>query len=165
MVTTPFIAATARGDIPTGSIEYETIFVVGMTLFGLVYRALPAWMTGDPPLQLARTHFWLTTIGVIGVCLNGTIGYEALGILQPDRGSIAIDSQEVVGLGGLGHMGVQLSAAKGAEEATACGPRLFRPSRSLQAFSVANPLTSTGRAARAVRRPCSGRRSSIRDNR
>jgi phosphate ABC transporter permease protein PstC len=30
-----FIAATARGDIPTGSIEYETIFVVGMTLFVL----------------------------------------------------------------------------------------------------------------------------------
>jgi phosphate transport system permease protein len=28
-----FIAATARGDIPTGSLEYETIFVVGMTLF------------------------------------------------------------------------------------------------------------------------------------
>ena len=28
-----FIAATARVDIPTGSIEYETIFVVGMTLF------------------------------------------------------------------------------------------------------------------------------------
>ena len=26
-------AATARGDIPTGSIEYETIFVVGFTLF------------------------------------------------------------------------------------------------------------------------------------
>jgi phosphate transport system permease protein len=30
-----FIAATARGDIPTNSIEYETIFVVGMTLFVL----------------------------------------------------------------------------------------------------------------------------------
>ena len=28
-----FIAATARGDVPTGSIEYETIFVVGMALF------------------------------------------------------------------------------------------------------------------------------------
>jgi phosphate transport system permease protein len=28
-----FIAATARGDIPTGSLEYETIFVVGFTLF------------------------------------------------------------------------------------------------------------------------------------
>ena len=30
-----FIAATSRGDIPTGSIEFETIFVVGMTLFVL----------------------------------------------------------------------------------------------------------------------------------
>ena len=28
-----FIAATARGDIPVGSIEYKTIFVVGFTLF------------------------------------------------------------------------------------------------------------------------------------
>ncbi len=28
-----FIAATARGDIPTGSIKFETIFVVGMALF------------------------------------------------------------------------------------------------------------------------------------
>jgi phosphate transport system permease protein len=28
-----FIAATSRGDISTGSIEYETIFVVGFTLF------------------------------------------------------------------------------------------------------------------------------------
>jgi phosphate transport system permease protein len=28
-----FIAATSRGDIPTSSIEYETIFVVAMTLF------------------------------------------------------------------------------------------------------------------------------------
>jgi len=28
-----FIAATSRGDIPTGSIKYETIFVVGFTLF------------------------------------------------------------------------------------------------------------------------------------
>ena len=32
-----FIAATARGDIPTGSIEYETIFAVGMTLFVLTF--------------------------------------------------------------------------------------------------------------------------------
>ena len=30
-----FIAATARGDIPTGSIEYKTIFAVGFTLFVL----------------------------------------------------------------------------------------------------------------------------------
>jgi phosphate transport system permease protein len=30
-----FIGSTAKGDIPTGSIEYKTIFAVGMTLFGL----------------------------------------------------------------------------------------------------------------------------------
>ena len=30
---TTFIAATGKGDIPTGSIEYKTIFAVGMTLF------------------------------------------------------------------------------------------------------------------------------------
>jgi phosphate transport system permease protein len=30
---TAFIAATAKGDVPTGSNEYKTLFAVGMTLF------------------------------------------------------------------------------------------------------------------------------------
>jgi phosphate transport system permease protein len=30
---TAFIASTAGGDVPTGSIEYKTIFAVGLTLF------------------------------------------------------------------------------------------------------------------------------------
>jgi phosphate transport system permease protein len=30
---TAFIAATAKGDVPTGSTEYKTLFAVGMTLF------------------------------------------------------------------------------------------------------------------------------------
>jgi phosphate transport system permease protein len=30
---TAFIGATAQGDVPTGSIEYKTIFAVGLTLF------------------------------------------------------------------------------------------------------------------------------------
>jgi len=30
-----FIAATSRGDIPTGTVKYETIFAVGMLLFVL----------------------------------------------------------------------------------------------------------------------------------
>jgi phosphate transport system permease protein len=30
---TAFIGATAKGDVPTGSIEYKTLFAVGMTLF------------------------------------------------------------------------------------------------------------------------------------
>ena len=32
---TTFIAATAKGDVPVGSIGYETIFAVGTTLFVL----------------------------------------------------------------------------------------------------------------------------------
>ena len=30
---TAFIGATGTGDVPTGSIEYKTIFAVGLTLF------------------------------------------------------------------------------------------------------------------------------------
>ena len=30
---TAFIGATGKGDIPTGSIDYKTIFAVGCTLF------------------------------------------------------------------------------------------------------------------------------------
>jgi phosphate transport system permease protein len=30
-----FIAAQARGDIPTGSVEFLTIFAVGFTLFAM----------------------------------------------------------------------------------------------------------------------------------
>ena len=30
---TAYIAATGMGDVPTGSIEYKTIFAVGTTLF------------------------------------------------------------------------------------------------------------------------------------
>jgi phosphate transport system permease protein len=32
-----FIASIARGDIPTGSIEYKTIFAVGFLLFLLTF--------------------------------------------------------------------------------------------------------------------------------
>ena len=32
---TAFIGAAGQGDVPTGSIEYKTIFAVGLTLFAL----------------------------------------------------------------------------------------------------------------------------------
>ena len=32
---TAFIAATGAGDVPTGSLEYKTIFAVGATLFAM----------------------------------------------------------------------------------------------------------------------------------
>ncbi|HEX2044443.1 MAG TPA: phosphate ABC transporter permease subunit PstC, partial [Gaiellaceae bacterium] len=34
---TAFIAATGQGDVPTGSIEYKTIFAVGLTLFVVTF--------------------------------------------------------------------------------------------------------------------------------
>jgi phosphate transport system permease protein len=34
---TAFIAATGQGDVPTGSLEYTTIFAVGLTLFVLTF--------------------------------------------------------------------------------------------------------------------------------
>jgi phosphate transport system permease protein len=34
---TAFIAATGTGDVPTGSIEYKTIFAVGLTLFVMTF--------------------------------------------------------------------------------------------------------------------------------
>ena len=37
MTMTAFIAGTGSGDVPTGSIEYKTIFAVGMTLFVLTF--------------------------------------------------------------------------------------------------------------------------------
>ena len=34
---TAFVGATANGDVPTGSIEYKTIFAVGLTLFVMTF--------------------------------------------------------------------------------------------------------------------------------
>jgi hypothetical protein len=80
-----YLMLGAIPSCPSAPIHGHTILLsfVGMTMFGLMYRALPAWLNADPPLELVRLHFWLATIGVIGVCVNGTIGYELLGSLQP----------------------------------------------------------------------------------
>ena len=34
---TAFIGATGNGDLPTGSVEYKTIFAVGLTLFAMTF--------------------------------------------------------------------------------------------------------------------------------
>jgi phosphate transport system permease protein len=43
---TAFIAATGAGDVPTGSVEYKTIFAVGATLFTmtLVLNVISIWL-------------------------------------------------------------------------------------------------------------------------
>jgi hypothetical protein len=59
---------------------------VGMSVFGLVYRGLSGWIgSNDLPFGLVRAHFILTVIGTIGVCVNGTLGYEGLAMfVQPE---------------------------------------------------------------------------------
>jgi len=73
---------------PAAPVDGHTILLsfVGMTVFGLTYRALPGWMgSGAPPLGLVRAHFWLAVIGILGVCINGALGYGTLALfLQPD---------------------------------------------------------------------------------
>ncbi|HEX6161547.1 MAG TPA: hypothetical protein VF111_15330, partial [Thermoanaerobaculia bacterium] len=66
---------------PAAPVHGHTILLsfVGMSIFGLLYRAMPAWMgSEEPPLRLIRLHFRLAVTGIIGVCVNGTIGYELL---------------------------------------------------------------------------------------
>jgi hypothetical protein len=66
---------------PAAPVHGHTILLsfVGMTIFGLAYGVMPQWLAAkEPPLSLVRTHFWLVVFGTIGVCVNGTIGYEVL---------------------------------------------------------------------------------------
>ncbi len=93
-----YLMKDALPSCPTAPVHGHTILLsfVGMTMFGLAYRALPAWMgKSDPPLRLIRLHFWLTVIGVLGVSVNGTIGYEILGAFQPDFYYIGAEAQSV----------------------------------------------------------------------
>jgi hypothetical protein len=72
---------------PTAPVHGHTILLsfVGMVIFGLVYRALPDWMSGaEAPLGLIRLHFTLAVTGTIGVAVNGTIGYELLKMAAPE---------------------------------------------------------------------------------
>src|SRR6185503_12457827 len=71
---------------PAAPVHGHTILLsfVGMTLFGVAYLVLRQWSEGGPPLSWIRLHFWLVVVGTIGVVLNGTIGYEVLGMFLQD---------------------------------------------------------------------------------
>ena len=59
-----------------------TLGWMGMTLFGLVYRAVPSWANGaKPALRLAQVHFIVSVVAVLGVFANGIIGYRILDAL------------------------------------------------------------------------------------
>ena len=76
-----YLMSDSTPSCPSAPIHGHLILLsfVGMSIIGLLYKALPGWLgDGEPPLRLIKLHFWLAVIGVIGVMLNGTIGYEVL---------------------------------------------------------------------------------------
>ncbi|HEX9943404.1 MAG TPA: hypothetical protein VGG03_15415 [Thermoanaerobaculia bacterium] len=57
---------------------------VAFTIFGLVYRALPDWGTPSAAaMRMARGHFWLSVLSVLGVYANGIFGYRFLDRRSP----------------------------------------------------------------------------------
>jgi hypothetical protein len=51
---------------------------------GLVYRALPDWGTPSASAaKLAKGHFWLAVVGVLGAWANGIFGYRLIGRISP----------------------------------------------------------------------------------
>jgi len=57
---------------------------VGLTLFGLVYRALPEWGTPGPnAVRLAKAHLWISIAAVLGIYANGICGYRLLNRISP----------------------------------------------------------------------------------
>jgi hypothetical protein len=94
-----YLMQGAIPSCPTAPVHGHTILLsfVGMTMFGLAYRTRPAWTGRNPaPVTLVGIHFWLAVAGVLGVALNGTVGYELLGLLaQPDFYYIGSDGAAV----------------------------------------------------------------------
>jgi len=57
---------------------------VGLTIFGLVYRALPEWGTPSPnALKLAKAQLWISIVSVLGIYANGIFGYRLLNRFSP----------------------------------------------------------------------------------
>jgi len=77
-----YMMSDSTPSCPTAPIHGHLILLslIGMSLFGLLYKALPDWIEDgqEPPVQLIKIHFWLSVIAVIGVLLNGALGYELL---------------------------------------------------------------------------------------
>lgn len=56
---------------------------VGMTLFGLVYRTMTSLPGGAAfPVRIASGHFYCCVIGVLGVWVNGMLGYRIIDLIS-----------------------------------------------------------------------------------
>jgi len=75
-----YLMADSTPSCPSAPIHGHVILLgmFGMPLFGLLYKALPQWDSAESeiPISLVSLHLKLAIIGVVGVLVNGTIGYE-----------------------------------------------------------------------------------------
>lgn len=81
-----YLSGGAEVACPWAPIHGHTALLgwVGMTLFGLVYRALPDWGTPSAAaVKLGSVHLWITVVAVLGVFANGIFGYRYLDRLSP----------------------------------------------------------------------------------
>jgi cbb3-type cytochrome oxidase subunit 1 len=77
-----YLMSDSTPSCPSAPVHGHVILLslFGMSIFGLLYKFLPDWlMQGkEIPLRLVKTHFLLAVVGIVGVLLNGTLGYEYL---------------------------------------------------------------------------------------
>lgn len=81
-----YLAGHMQPSCPWAPVHGHVILLgwVGFTLFGLVYQALPGWGTPGPLApKLAAAHFWLSLVSVLGVWVNGIMGYRIINRLSP----------------------------------------------------------------------------------
>ena len=77
-----YLMSDATPSCPSAPVHGHVILLslFGMSIFGLLYKALPDWLSHgkELPVGLIKTHFLLSVIAVVGVAVNGTLGYEFL---------------------------------------------------------------------------------------
>lgn len=77
-----YLMGDAIPSCPAAPIHGHIILLsfIGMSLFGLLYKALPDWAGSafEPPLHLIKLHLKISVIAIIGVIINGSVGYQFL---------------------------------------------------------------------------------------
>ncbi len=75
-----YLQGGANPSCPAAPVHGHAILLgwVGMTIFGLVHRAIADWPSGGAPsLAVVKAHFYFSVMGMLGAWANGTFGYAA----------------------------------------------------------------------------------------
>ena len=77
-----YLMSDSTPSCPSAPIHGHLILLsfLGMSVFGLLYKALPDFLSpgSELPENQINWHFRLSVIALIGILINGTVGYEYL---------------------------------------------------------------------------------------